>query len=151
MSEPLYFYTKTMPYWGLSNFSPPGFEADGTFWPTVEHFFQAQKFSAPDIRERIRRALTPKEARSLGQSRSFPMRSDWDEVRESIMLRGLRLKFAVPAARALLLSTKDRPLVESSPFDYFWAAGQDGSGENRLGSLLVQVRGELHGAVASRP
>ena len=66
MSEPLYFYTKTMPYWGLSNFSPPGFEAEGVFWPTVEHYFQAQKFEFPTIRERIRRAATPNEARLLG-------------------------------------------------------------------------------------
>ena len=139
-----------MPYWGLSNFSPPGFEADGSFWPTVEHFFQAQKFADPEIRERIRRALTPKEARSLGQSRSFPVRGDWDDVRESVMLRGLRLKFRVPAARALILSTQDRPLVESSPFDYFWAAGQDGSGQNRLGQLLVQVRDELCNDEAAR-
>jgi ribA/ribD-fused uncharacterized protein len=143
MPEPLYFYTKTMPYWGLSNFSPPGFEADGMFWPTVEHFFQAQKFEAAEIRERIRRAPTPKEARSLGQSRSLPVRRDWDAVRESVMLRALRLKFRVPAARALLLSTQDRLLVESSPFDYFWAAGQDGSGQNRLGHLLMLVRDEI--------
>jgi ribA/ribD-fused uncharacterized protein len=150
MSEPLYFYTKTMPYWGLSNFSPPGFEADGTFWPTVEHFFQAQKFADPDIQGRIRRALTPKEARLLGQSRAFPVRNDWVEVRESIMLRGLRLKYRGPAARALLLSTEDRLLVESSPFDYFWAAGQDGSGQNRLGHLLMQVRHELRSGEAGQ-
>lgn len=149
MAEPLYFYTKTMPYWELSNFSPPGFEADGMFWPTVEHFFQAQKFEAAAIRERIRRADTPKEARSLGQSRSFPLRGDWDQVRESVMLRALRLKFRVPAARTLLLSTGDRPLVESSPFDYFWAAGQDGSGQNRLGHLLAQVRQELRDGASS--
>jgi ribA/ribD-fused uncharacterized protein len=148
MSEPLYFYTKTMPYWGLSNFSPHGFEVDGAFWPTVEHFFQAQKFEASDIRERIRRAATPKDARSLGQSRSFPVRSDWDDARESVMLRALRLKFRVPAARALLLSTEDRPLIESSPFDYFLAAGQDGTGQNRLGHLLVQVRQELQSGEA---
>jgi predicted NAD-dependent protein-ADP-ribosyltransferase YbiA (DUF1768 family) len=66
------------------------------------------------------------------------------------MLRGLRLKYRVPAARELLLSTQDRPLVESSPFDYFWAAGQDGSGPNRLGQLLVQVRDELCSDEAAR-
>jgi N-glycosidase YbiA len=54
MAEPLYFYTKTMPFWGLSNFAPPGFENDGIFWPTVEHFFQAQKFESFEIRDRIR-------------------------------------------------------------------------------------------------
>jgi ribA/ribD-fused uncharacterized protein len=143
MEEPLYFYTKTMPFWGLSNFSPPGVEVDGTYWPTVEHFFQAQKFAEPEVRERIRRIATPKEARSLGQSRALKLRADWDMVREEVMLKALRIKFRVPAARELLLSTGNRMLVESSPFDYFWAAGKDGSGQNRLGHLLGQVRDEL--------
>jgi ribA/ribD-fused uncharacterized protein len=143
MDEPLYFYTKTMPFWGLSNFSPPGVELNGVYWPTVEHFFQAQKFLDPGVQERIRQAATPKQARSLGQSRTFALRPDWDEFREEVMLKGLRLKFRNPSARELLLSTGQRMLVESSPFDYFWAAGQDGSGQNRLGHLLVQVRHEL--------
>jgi len=148
MNEPLYFYTKTMPFWGLSNFAPPGVELDGIYWPTVEHFFQAQKFAAPEIHERIRQAATPKDARTLGQSRAFRLRPDWDEIREKVMLRGLRVKFRSPSARELLLSTGDRMLVESSPFDYFWAAGQDGTGQNRLGHLLVQVRLELRQDVA---
>jgi N-glycosidase YbiA len=143
MNEPLYFYTKTMPYWGLSNFAPPGFAADGVFWPTVEHYFQAQKFESADVRERIRRAATPKEARAMGQSRQHVIRADWDRSREAVMLHALRLKFAARAAADLLISTGDRPLVESSPFDFFWAAGQDGTGQNRLGHLLMQVRAEL--------
>ena len=141
--DPLYFYSKTMPFWGLSNFSPPGINVDGVFWPTVEHYFQARKFFDPSIRERIRRAPTPKEARALGQSRSQIIRPDWDGIREEIMLTGLRIKFQVPKTRELLLSTGTRKLVESSPFDYFWACGQDGSGQNRLGKLLMLVREEL--------
>lgn len=143
MSEPLYFYTKTMPFWGLSNFAPPGFESQGVYWPTVEHYFQAQKFVEPVARERIRKAATPKEARALGQSRDYKIRSDWDAVREHVMLEALRLKFKRPEAKTLLLSTENRALIEASPFDYFWAAGQDGSGLNRLGHLLMQVRSEL--------
>ena len=132
-----------MPFWGLSNFAPPGIEARGVYWPTVEHYFQAQKFTEAFARERIRKAATPKEARALGQSRDYRIRSDWDAVREQVMLEALRLKFKNPEAKALLLSTDDRALVEASPFDYFWAAGQDGSGLNRLGHLLMQVRSEL--------
>jgi len=48
--DTIFFYTKTMPFWGLSNFSPPGIKVKGIFWPTVEHFFQAQKFSDPESR-----------------------------------------------------------------------------------------------------
>lgn len=143
MTEPLYFYTKGMPYWGLSNFSPPGFEADGFFWPTVEHYFQAQKFESPEMQQKIQRAATPKDARTLGQNRSIPIRSDWDTARDAVMLKALRLKFACPPARELLLSTEDRMLVESSPYDHYWAAGHDGTGQNKLGHLLMQVRTEL--------
>lgn len=49
--------------------------------------------------------------------------------------------------RKLLLSTVDEQsaklLQESSPSDFFWAAGVDGSGSNHLGRLLMQVREEL--------
>jgi ribA/ribD-fused uncharacterized protein len=146
--EPIYFYTKSMEFWGLSNFSPPGIEVNGTYWSTVEHYFQAQKFADLLVRERIRKASTPKEAQALGQSREFVLRPDWDSVREQVMLFALRVKFKNPRARELLLSTGNRPLVESSPFDYFWACGQDGSGLNRLGHLLEQVRKELRADAA---
>lgn len=143
MDEPIYFYTKTGPFFELSNFAPYGFEAEGAYWPTVEHYFQAQKFSDPDYRERIRRTSTPREARALGQSRTVPIRTDWESVREEIMFEALRLKFQRPELKALLLGTGARPLVEASPFDHFWGIGQDGSGQNRLGRLLEKLRQQL--------
>ena len=49
--------------------------------------------------------------------------------------------------RQLLLSTardeSTQLLQESSPSDFFWAAGVDGTGCNHLGRLLMQVREEL--------
>ncbi|WP_257385601.1 NADAR family protein [Tahibacter caeni] len=140
--EPIYFYTRAMAYWGLSNFAPPGVALDGIYWPTVEHYFQALKFLDAAHRTRIHRAPTPHEARTLGQSRSLPIRHDWDVQRDAIMLEALRAKFRQPDARRLLLSTRQRMLVEASPYDYYWGAGQDGSGKNRLGELLMQVRAE---------
>lgn len=141
--DPIYFYTKNDPFYELSNFAPFGFEFDGAYWPTVEHFFQAQKFLDPEHRERIRRASSPRDARALGQSRDVPIRADWEAVREDVMYQALRLKFQRPELQARLLSTNDRPLVEASPFDHFWGAGQDGSGQNRLGHLLERLRQEL--------
>jgi ribA/ribD-fused uncharacterized protein len=143
--EPIYFYTRSMPYFELSNFCPPGLEADGVYWPTVEHYFHAQKFLDSSFRERIRRAASPKDARELGRSRKYPIRRDWDAVRESVMLYALRRKFSKGPPRELLLRTDGHPLVEASPVDYFWGAGQDGSGLNRLGKLLEQVRDEARG------
>ena len=57
MSEPIYFFGEDGPYRELSNFYPCGFEEDGVCWPTVEHYFQAQKFPGDEnaaYRERIR-------------------------------------------------------------------------------------------------
>ena len=41
------FYHPDNPHGWLSNFSPHGFHLDGHDWPTVEHYFQAQKFEDP--------------------------------------------------------------------------------------------------------
>jgi ribA/ribD-fused uncharacterized protein len=146
--EPIYFYSRSMPYFELSNFCPPGLEADGAYWPTVEHYFQAQKFLECAFRERIRRVVSPKDARELGRSRAYPIRQDWDAIRENVMLYALRLKFSKGPPRELLLSTGEHPLVEASPLDHFWGAGQDGTGLNRLGALLELVRAEARGVTA---
>ena len=144
--DPIYFYTRTSDYFELSNFAPLGFEEDGVYWPTVEHYFQAQKFqgdAAAAHRERIRRARSPKEAKDLGRTREIPIRSDWDQVRDDVMLHALRRKFANLRLAELLLATGARPLVEASPIDDYWGSGAHGNGRNRLGELLAQVRREI--------
>lgn len=45
--------------------------------------------------------------------------------------------------RDLLLSTNSKNLIEASPYDYYWGCGNDGSGQNRLGKLLMELRLEL--------
>lgn len=150
-AEPVYFYTRSMPFFELSNFCPPGLEEHGVYWPTVEHYFQAQKFSDAAFRERIRRAASPKDAREFGRSRAYPIRQDWDNVREQVMLFALRQKFSKGHVLQVLLSTGERPLIEASPLDYFWGAGQDGTGLNRLGLLLEQVRAEARDKQDKKP
>ena len=140
MVEPIYFFTKNDPYYELSNFSPYGFEDEGVYWPTVEHYFQAQKFNDAVHQERIRLAYSPKQAKSLGQSRAIPIRSDWESVKEDVMRHALLKKFAHPKMKTLLLGTQKRELIEKSPFDTYWGSGQYGTGKNRLGLLLMEVR-----------
>lgn len=117
---------------------------DGAWWPTVEHYFQAQKFEDEAYRERIRVAPGPREAKNLGRTRDLPLRADWDEVKEEVMLAACRQKFAThEEAREVLLSTGDEELVENAPNDAFWGCGPDGQGRNALGRILMQVREEL--------
>lgn len=45
----IYFYMIGEEYGCFSNFSPHCFELDGLYWPTSEHYFQAQKFVTPHL------------------------------------------------------------------------------------------------------
>jgi ribA/ribD-fused uncharacterized protein len=144
-SEPIYFYSKTTAYHELSNFSPHGFQLDGAYWPTVEHYFQAQKFpSQPAYQEKIRQARSPKDAKTLGRSRTVPLRPDWEEIKDEVMRRALRAKFVAHSElTAMLLGTGERDLIENAPSDFYWGCGRTGSGKNRLGSLLMELRAAL--------
>lgn len=141
----VYFYSTREQYGEFSNFANFGVELDGLWWPSVEHYFQAQKFEDAAYREQIRVAHSAKEAANLGRSREMPLRNDWESVKESVMFRAVRKKIQThPAVRELLLGTGDTPIIENAPGDYYWGCGKDGSGKNRLGEILMQVRGELN-------
>jgi N-glycosidase YbiA len=124
-----------------------GFELDDAYWPTVEHYFQAQKFpDNPDYQAKIRIARTPKDAKQLGRSRTVPIRADWEVVKDDIMRKALRAKFTTHSVvRMLLLDTGDRQLIENAPMNYFWGCGRTRSGKNRLAELLMEVQSELRG------
>ncbi len=140
----IYFYsTRENPYGCFSNFSQHGFELDGAWWATSEHYFQAQKFVDTDRPwfDKIREVKTPKEAAKMGRDRSHPLRSDWERVKDEIMQQAVLQKFKTHAdIREILLATGDELIVENAPSDYYWGCGKDGSGKNRLGEILMAVR-----------
>jgi len=141
------FYVPSDEYGFLCNFSAHGFMLEGRYWPTVEHYFQAQKFVGTEQEERIRIARSPKEAKNLGQTRKLPLREDWEEVKVDVMRAALMAKFTShPKLRELLISTGNEELVENAPTDYFWGCGKLGGGENMLGKLLMETRIALRGA-----
>lgn len=142
--DPIRFYRVKEAYGAFSSFAPFGVRLAGRAWPTAEHYFQAQKFAGSEHEEAIRRAASPMVAARMGRSRARPLRADWEEVKDRIMLEVVRAKLAQhEEVRELLLATGDRLLIESSPRDRYWGDGGDGTGRNRLGEILMQVRGEL--------
>lgn len=141
MSEPIRFYSVSDAWGEFSNFAPYPIRLDGRVWPTSEHYFQAQKFDASSDREAIRAVKSPMIAARMGRSRKRPLRRGWESVKIDVMRRAVRAKFEQhPALRDLLLSTGDAALVERTTNDAFWGDGGDGSGENRLGRILMEVR-----------
>lgn len=130
----------------LSNFYFSPMIIDNVVYTTNEHFFQAMKSLNPKERQAIVLAPTPGKAKRLG--RKVSLRKDWEDIKEEIMLTGLRHKFSNPELRKKLLATGNEELIEGTTWhDNYWgicdceACG--GQGKNRLGKLLMQVREEL--------
>ena len=141
---PIEFSSKTPTFKEFSNFHKAKFLLDGKEWPTVEHYFQAQKFqSSPEYQETIRAAKEPVKAKTLGSSREHPIRNDWDTHRDDVMRKALSAKFEqnLPL-KELLLSTKNRPLTEATS-DPYWGQGRNKKGKNKLGLLLMELRDKL--------
>ncbi|WP_432249665.1 NADAR family protein [Streptomyces sanyensis] len=143
-----------VPYGCFSNFSPHGFELDGAWWPTSEHYFQAQKFRGTRHADLVRRAPTPLRAATLGRDPSRPLRRDWERVRDDVMRVAVAAKFrAHPDIREVLLSTGDEEIVEDTTTDHYWGRGRTGNGRNMLGlgRILVRTRGRLRAEPAGAP
>jgi ribA/ribD-fused uncharacterized protein len=138
------FYSTTGEFGCFSNFSRHSIFLKGKRWPTSEHYFQAQKFAGEPDEEEVRMCKTPMLAARMGRDRKRPLRRDWESVKERVMLDALRAKFTQhEELRAFLLGTGEAVLVEHTANDSYWGDGGDGSGRNRLGVLLMQVRAEL--------
>ncbi|MFN6559829.1 MAG: NADAR family protein [Nostoc sp. ChiSLP01] len=137
----IYFYSTREEYGCFSNFSAHGFELDGLYWPTSEHYFQAQKFVGTPHTEQIRLVKMPKDAARMGRERTRPLRQDWEQVKDDIMRQAVLCKFQTHTdIRDILLSTGNEEIVENSPIDFYWGCGADGSGKNMLGKILMEVR-----------
>jgi len=137
----IYFYSSKNDYFEFSNFSQHGFTLKEKYWSTVEHYFQAQKFTDSELAEKIRLADSPKQAKQLGQTRTIPLRPDWEQVKDDIMREAVLAKFSThETLKKQLVATGDEQLIENAPKDYYWGCGADGSGKNRLGEILMETR-----------
>lgn len=138
------FYHSNQPWGEFSNFSPHSIFIDEINWMTVEHYYQSKKFDNEELKEKIRLSKTPTLAKIKALEMKEFRRDDWDEVKEKIMLVGLRSKFIQhPELGRLLVSTNPKRLVESTANDSYWGESVDGIGENRLGELLMSIRNEM--------
>ena len=125
----------------LSNFAPCKVTYNGRTYKTVEHAFQAAKSLDPDIRWQFQYCRSAGEAKQRGKM--VKLRPDWEEIKDKVMLTGLRKKFTDPELRSLLLATGDEELIEGNYWgDTYWGVC-NGAGQNKLGKLLMQVREEI--------
>ena len=79
-----------------------------------------------------------------GRIRTVALRADWEAVKDEVMRAAVGRKFETHAdIRAVLLGTGDEELVENAPGDRYWGCGADGTGLNKLGHILMEVRARL--------
>ena len=146
MDQTIKFYRQGDLYGEFSNFYPAEFaDNQGRTWKTTEHYFQAMKFeNSPVHFEEVKNASTAGKSAKFGRSRQRPLRSDWEEVKDGIMMDALRYKFSQHEnLKEILMGTGQKMLVEHTKNDRYWADGGDGSGKNMLGILLMQLRDEF--------
>jgi ribA/ribD-fused uncharacterized protein len=141
------FFSQSETHCEFSNFAPFGIDLDDAWWPTVENYYQAQKFTDPELRKSIRKAAKPIIAKNLADKNKAAMRPDWDAVKDAVMYRAVLRKFEQhPVLAEMLLATGDEEIIEAAPTDVYWGVGRDGTGLNKLGQIIMRIRGELRAA-----
>jgi ribA/ribD-fused uncharacterized protein len=145
--ESIKFYNRGEPYYEFTNFYPAAVIIDEQRWPSTEHYFQAQKFVGTPYLDIVRGLPSAREAFQLSRNPMVSQwrRSDWDAVKDDIMLKALRCKFAQHTdLMNLLWETGEKEIIEHTTNDSYWAdGGGPGRGLNKLGKLLMQVRDDI--------
>jgi ribA/ribD-fused uncharacterized protein len=160
-----------LPFWGhkppldggvgtgcLSQWYPSPFTVDGLSYATAEHWMMAGKarlFGDADGLAAVLAAPGPGQAKAAGRKvRGFDEEA-WRSARYDIVVVGNRAKFGQHAdMRGFLVSTRDKVLVEASPYDRIWGIGMPPDhpdvsrpsawrGLNLLGFALMDVRDRL--------
>lgn len=126
----------------LSNFWPCKVVYEGEIYPSVENAYQAAKCSEPKEMEQFR-TLSAGGAKQAGKSVS--LRADWELVKDDIMYDLVSQKFRNEKLREMLLATGADKIIEGNTWgDTYWGVDlRTGKGDNRLGEILMKVRGEV--------
>lgn len=146
-------------FWGsfLSNFHDVDEDIlhDGHLFPTSEHIFMYEKaklFGDLEKANEIIFARTPMQAKRLGREVQGFNDELWEKNREAIMIKALKAKFKKGTKEYdMLKATKNKTLVEGSPYDRIWGVGlhyddkkilnpNNWRGLNLLGKSLMKVR-----------
>jgi ribA/ribD-fused uncharacterized protein len=126
---------------GFSNFTTHSvcIEGFGTF-PTSEAAIQAYK--NPKDKEYIQKqelSRTPIVSKNMG--RKILIREDWVSVCDDLMYNVVKTKFDQhKILKENLLCTGLRPIIQHTRGDHFWGDGGNGTGQNKLGKILVRLR-----------
>jgi len=144
----------------LSQWYAAGFEIDGIYYRTAEHYMMAEKarlFRDDAALAKVLRSRFPSEVKKFGREIKAFDEDIWCDHRFDIVVRGNLAKFGQnPALLGWLQDTKDAVIVEASPADAVWGIGLAEEhpytaqpklwpGLNLLGFALMEVREQFAG------
>jgi ribA/ribD-fused uncharacterized protein len=142
----------------LSQWARSDFTLDGASFSCAEQYMmwrKARLFGDDLIAGKILAAAEPHDHKRLGQAVRGFEQSLWDAEKVAIVTAGNRAKFGQNAGLSRkLVATGSAILVEANPRDFVWGAGLAADdpaifdpslwrGQNLLGQILMQLRGEL--------
>merc|ERR1712183_177813 len=149
----------------LSNWYPSNFTINDKKYSNAEQYMMEGKALVHAVGEyeeinkniatKIMKEPKPAKMKNLGRKVQGFDEKSWNEKGYKIVLEGCYQKFNQnPELKSKLISTGDSTLVEASPVDKKWGIGLAESdsdakcpskwkGENLLGKVLMEVRGQL--------
>lgn len=134
-----------VPYGALSPLSPHPVTIRHQTYPSLNHYFQSQRFAGSPLEIELKGATSLWELDRLTRKaeEAHYQVADWDSLKPDVMLLGNYFKFKQnPDALAILQQTGSKVVVYHNA-DSFWGDGGDGSGKNLLGVALMATRRRL--------
>lgn len=116
---------------------------------------KARIFSDKDRLTQILSTNNPKEIKEIGKNIKFFDEDVWNYRKYDVVFEGNLMKFSQnESLKSFLRSTKNKIIVEASPYDNIWGIGmtqneeginnpENWKGQNLLGFALMEVRSNL--------
>jgi len=145
-------------YRSFSNEAEYPIQINDVKYPSVEHYYQAQKaetFKDSEIKDKIMATPSAKAVKALGKKVKNFVKEIWDDQRDSIMIRGVRAKFVQhPELQKKLLETESKQIGEADARNSYWGIGTSmdteksadpskWKGQNKMGKILMTLRDEF--------
>ena len=125
---------------------------------TAEQYMMYKKamlFNDEETAKKILKVNDPKKVKALGREVKGFDEKKWNDQKLQIVIQGNLLKFSQDEnLKKALIETKNKVIVEGSPYDKVWGVGlkwddpkildeSKWQGENLLGIALMEVRTQL--------
>lgn len=151
----VFFYEQE--FYCLSNFSAFRLYWRSLDFDTSEHAYHWEKFrhveqvdpthivcKRCEVQYQIQRMRSAHAAFKYAEDQRELVAPRWGEIRVAVMRCILSTKaYQHEYVRRKLLETGNRELIEDSWRDGFWGWGEEGTGQNMLGKLWMEIRAEL--------